>query len=424
MNSVLQFLRRAGVPADGGNATDGQLLESFVIRADDRAFAALVRRHGPMVLGVCRRILGNLHDAEDAFQATFLVLARKASSIQPRHLVGNWLYGVAYRTALEARGASARRRARERAAARPEVVQEDNRPELQPLLDLELSRLSDKYRIPIVLCDLEGRTRREVARQLGWPEGTVSARLARGRGLLAKRLSRHGLTLSGGAVAFTVSREAASACVPTPLLLSTIEAATGVVATRAAASGLVSGQVAALTRGVLKAMLMRQLKVAAAGLLSVGVLAGAVGALGHRVMARAPAAPTPTFAATAVEVETEQKAEAAPEPPAVERTVADRAKQDKLAARKARAASITAVVVGVDVAGNKVTLNVRTNDVQMPFAEVTEEVDKDARIFVVDGGKEKEGKLANLVKGTVVDYLVAHLETPQVILEIRTRPGK
>jgi hypothetical protein len=242
--------------------------------------------------------------------------------------------------------------------------------------------------------------------------------------LLAKRLSRHGLTLSGGAVAFTVSQQAASACVPTALLRSTIEAATGVAAVQAAASGLVSSQVAALTRGVLKAMLMSRLKVAAAVLLSVGVVAGVAGALGHRVLAQTPAAPAPTFAATAVELEAEHKPEAAPEPPAVERAAPDRAKQDKLAARKARAASITAMVTGVDVAGRKVTLILRTNNVQMPFAEVTEEVDKDARIIVLDGGKEKEGKLADLVKGTVVDYLVAHLETPQVILEIRIRAKK
>src|SRR5262249_2233965 len=147
--------------------TDGQLLERFLARREESAFTALVQRHGPMVLGVCRRLLHNEHDAEDAFQATFLVLVRKAASIVPREMVGNWLYGVAYRTAQEAKAEAARRRAREqqvkdmppRQAAATERLDE-----LRALLDQELSRLPDKYRVPVVLCDLEGRTRKEAAR--------------------------------------------------------------------------------------------------------------------------------------------------------------------------------------------------------------------------------------------------------------------
>ncbi len=153
---LIQHLSRGALGLDG-DVTDGQLLGRFLARRDEAAFEALLRRHGPMVLGVCRRVLGNSHDADDAFQATFLVLVRKAATVRPASAVGNWLYGVAYRTALEARSAAARRRRKEREVAdmargRPA---DDDRGELRRLLDQELSRLPDKYRTPIILCDLE-----------------------------------------------------------------------------------------------------------------------------------------------------------------------------------------------------------------------------------------------------------------------------
>src|SRR6266498_2094287 len=192
MNPVIHQLRRAVLLRDGAGLTDGQLLESFLSGNDEAAFEVLVRRHGPMVWGVCRRVLRDHHDAEDAFQATFLVLVRKAASVVPRELVGNWLYGVAYRTATSAKAMNARRRVKERSAAKPEACEEAAWTDVRPLLDEELSRLPDKYRIPIVLCDLEGETRREAARQLGWPEGTLSTRLRAGRHLLAKALARRG----------------------------------------------------------------------------------------------------------------------------------------------------------------------------------------------------------------------------------------
>src|SRR5207237_1342609 len=157
------------------------------------------------------------HDAEDAFQATFLVLVRKAASVVPREMVGNWLYGVAHQTALQARRTAARRGAREvQVTEMPdtEAVQKDQWPDVRPLLDQELSRLPDIYRAVIVLCDLEGRTRKEVARQLGVPEGTVAGRLARARAMLAKRLTERGVALSGGALAAVLSQQAVSAGVP------------------------------------------------------------------------------------------------------------------------------------------------------------------------------------------------------------------
>jgi RNA polymerase sigma factor (sigma-70 family) len=255
--------------------TDGQLLEAFVSRRDADAFEALVRRHGPMVLGVCRRVLRDPHDAEDAFQATFLVLARKAASVSPREAVGNWLYGVAQTTAVRARAANARRRMRERQVAdmpEPEAVPEDFADDLQRVLDEELARLPDKHRLPVVLCDLEGRTRKEVARQLKIPEGTLSSRLTTARRMLARRLTRRGLAVSGGAVAVAVSREA-QACVPASLVSSTVKAATLAAAGQTAA-GLVPAQVAALTEGALKTMFLSKLRTVVGGLLVAASLLG------------------------------------------------------------------------------------------------------------------------------------------------------
>jgi len=263
LNPVLDRLRRTVLLQDGAGLTDAQLLEAFVSRKDEAAFAALVRRHGPMVLGVCRRVLRNHHDSEDAFQAAFLVLFRKAGSIAPRAMVANWLYGVAYRTALKARSMITKHRVRERQVTEmPEPVADEPDNcwrDLQPLLDREMSRLPDKYRVPIVLCDLQGQTGKEAARQLGWPEGTVSSRLSRGRGLLAKRLTRQGLVLSAGSLAAVLSQNAASASVPASLVSSTIKAASFLAAGQALTTGLISAKVAALMEGVLKAMLLKKL---------------------------------------------------------------------------------------------------------------------------------------------------------------------
>ncbi len=212
--------------------TDADLLGRFIDRRDEAAFAALVRRHGPMVYGVCRRILPTTQDAEDAFQATFLVLVEKAREIIPRGAVGNWLYGVARRAALLARRAIARRR--ERAGEMPERPAPDPLNDLRMVLDEELGRLPDSYRTVIVLCDLEGRTRREAAAILGWPEGTVAGRLTRARAVLAKRLARHAPVVSVAAVL------AGTASARVPEVPAAFEAA--------------MPPVAALTRGVLSAM--------------------------------------------------------------------------------------------------------------------------------------------------------------------------
>jgi RNA polymerase sigma factor (sigma-70 family) len=278
MSSFLRHLRHTLLPHDDGCKTDAELLSAFLTCREEVAFATLVRRHGPMVLGVCRRVLHDPHDAEDAFQATFLVLVRKAGSIVPRRMVGNWLYGVAYRTALKVKGTIGRRRARERPLLElrsPPAVDETWR-ELKQLLDQELLSLPDKYRVALILCDLEGKSRKEAARQLGWSEGTLSGRLARGRAMLAKRLTRRGLSLSATALAFELGSNVSTASVPGPLAAQTIHAAMWTAAGPAAAGGVIAAPVAALTEGVIKAMLVTKLKVATAVLLvaSIGLGAG------------------------------------------------------------------------------------------------------------------------------------------------------
>jgi len=293
MQNVLQYLRVAVSPRDGGELTDGQLLRNFVEHADEAAFETLLHRHGATVLGVCRRILGHQQDAEDAFQATFLVLARKAASIVSQETVGNWLYGVAYRTARKAKVASTRRRNREAQAAisQPQECQtHEVWQDLQPLLDQELHRLPAKYRSPIVLCDLEGKTRPEAARQLGWPEGTLSWRLASARSMLAKRLERHGVTLSAATLGLLIAQNA-SARASAQLIVSTSKAASFSSLGQAVAAGLTSADVAALTEGVLRTMFYLKLKIATAVCLTLAVLATGLGVVSYRALA-APANPT------------------------------------------------------------------------------------------------------------------------------------
>jgi RNA polymerase sigma factor (sigma-70 family) len=265
MSQFIEQIRRAVLLREGACLTDRQLLEDYLGRRDGSALEALVRRHAPMVWGICCRVLRERHDAEDAFQATFLVLVRRASAITAPELLANWLYGVAQQTARKARATAAKRRARESQVTQmpePAVTEPDRCFDLRPLLDEELSRLPDKYRVAIVLCELEGKTRKEAAGQLGVPEGTLAARLARGRVMLAKRLARHGLVPSGGTLAALLSQGTASACVPDSVLSSTIEAASLVAAGHAASAGVISANVAALTEGVLKSMLVSKLKVA------------------------------------------------------------------------------------------------------------------------------------------------------------------
>src|SRR5215472_9372202 len=200
-----------------GMLSDGQLLDRFVERRDASAFEAIVERYGPLVWGVCRRVLRDHHDAEDAFQATFVVLARKAASVMPREKLGNWLYGVAFQTAMKARATRAKRWVRERPAGEmtePAAVADEHADELLSRLDREVARLPEKYRLPIILCELENKTHRQAAAQFGWPVGTVSGRLSRAKAMLASRLSRRDATLTVGALGGLLAADLAQAGVP------------------------------------------------------------------------------------------------------------------------------------------------------------------------------------------------------------------
>ncbi len=254
-NPVLQFVHQL-VGAAG--AADDVLLRRFVEQRDTTAFTALLKRHGPMVLGVCQRLLLDGNDAEDAFQATFLVLARKAGSLRKPDLLGPWLYGVASRAAARLRADAMKRRTKEQAVRRRAVQEPSDElvwSDLRPVLDEEVNRLPEKYRVPFVLCYLEGMTNDKAAGLLGCPTGTVLSRLATARERLRSRLSRRGITLSVGLLATLVAGHA-SAAVPTVLLTTTARAA-GLAVGGQAVAGVISASVIALTDKMLKAMLLR-----------------------------------------------------------------------------------------------------------------------------------------------------------------------
>ena len=282
MNAVVQRLRTVAA-LDETRTTDGELLTHFLNRHNTAALEALVARHAPMVWGVCCRLLRNPLDAEDAFQATFLVLVQKAATVNPRELVANWLYGVAQQTAVRLRATTAKRGVREVSMSNmPEPARTEARDDtLLALLDQELSRLPERYRALIVLCDLEGRTRKQVAQQLGCPEGTVASGLARARQLLAKRLGRHGLAVSCGVLSAALSHSAASAGVPARVVTATTHVATQLAA--GDATGLLSDSVAALAQGVIKAMYLNKIitRTMVALVLGIAVVTGASLALGQ-----------------------------------------------------------------------------------------------------------------------------------------------
>ena len=255
---------------------DAQLVARFAGLRDataQSAFRELMNRHGPMVMGVCRQILRQPHDADDAFQATFLVLVRKGGSIRVGESLAPWLYAVAYRTAQRARIIASRYRVTpvEQLEKPVESAADDlGRFDLRRLLHEELNRLPGKYREPIVLCHLEGKTHEEAARLLHWPVGTVSGRLSRGREILRSRLERRGLAVPSAIL--TAPWLNVTKTVPNPLVESTLTVAIG-----SAAGQSLSAAVLSLTHGVLRAMLLNAFKTASIALLLVGgITSGAV----------------------------------------------------------------------------------------------------------------------------------------------------
>jgi RNA polymerase sigma factor (sigma-70 family) len=228
---LLRYLRRLVIRQETLHSSDAMLLSSFISQRDEKAFSTLVDRHGPMVFHVCRRVLGNLHDAEDAFQAAFLVLARKASSVHPRESLTAWMHGVAYRVALKARSARGRRNRdvhnlpEAGTDKSPDPLTDLSARELFALVDEEVRRLPEVYRLPVILCCLEGRSQEEAASQLGWTPGSVKGRLERGRARLHNRLVRRGLMLSAALMAAELSRGVVAAAVVDQMLAATARAA-------------------------------------------------------------------------------------------------------------------------------------------------------------------------------------------------------
>jgi RNA polymerase sigma factor (sigma-70 family) len=292
LGTVVRRLRQLAGGEDAGQATDAELLDAFTGHGVEAAFAELVRRHGPLVLGVCRHVLGHLQDAEDAFQATFLVLARRAGSIRNRESIASWLHGVAYRTAMKAKTNAAQRHAREKQTPKRQVTgpaAEASLRELQAALDEEVNHLPDKLRAPVVICCFEGKSKAEAAVELGWKEGTVSGRLAQGRLRLQQRLTRRGMALSTALGATLLAPDTASA-VSAGLAGSTVRAAL-LFAARQVASGAAPAQVIALAEGVLKAMTFNKLKMAAVLALLLGLAGSGAGMAVRQWTATEPVAP-------------------------------------------------------------------------------------------------------------------------------------
>jgi RNA polymerase sigma factor (sigma-70 family) len=284
---LIRCIRRLAA-ADLAGLSDEQLLERFASRRDEAAFAALVRLHGPLVLGACRRLLHDSHAADDCFQEAFLVLARKAGTLKNPEALGPWLYGVACRTARKARARAARRCACEQRAALPEAITQPNDQvwsDLRPVLDAAVAALPETYRTPFVLHYLQGATVSEVARRLNWPRGTVATRLARARERLRVRLARQGLTLAVGMLSQTLLGRAACAGVPAALRISTARAAMAAASEAVAAGGIPAAT--ALEQGGEKVMWTTKVKIAAMLVLAVGLAGGGAALSGQRTPAPA-----------------------------------------------------------------------------------------------------------------------------------------
>jgi RNA polymerase sigma-70 factor (ECF subfamily) len=335
---LLRLVRRTAAGDDAREWTDCELLRRYVSHRDDAAFEVLVRRHGAMVWRVCRNRMPEAHAAEDAFQATFLILIRKAASLGQPDKLANWLYGVADRVARRSRQTLTREQERQRPGLETVAagsVDHEAASDLEVLLHEELRRLPAKYRSPLILCYLEDRTTEEAAKQLRWPVGTLKVRLMRGRRMLRTRLERRGWPLSAGALATALSADAAPA-VPAGLVGTTVRAATVFAAGRA--TGAVSANVLTLTEGVLKTMFVTRLTIGGAALITAGLLTAGAGFLAFHTPAEGQTVP-PAVAVLAA---------------AALVTAADNA-ADREAARKAEVAKLqgTWKIVTMEIDGNK-----------------------------------------------------------------------
>jgi RNA polymerase sigma factor (sigma-70 family) len=297
---VVRRLRTAAGGEAARDLADAELLRRFAAGRDEAAFAAIVHRYGRLVLGVCRRVLGHEQDAEDACQATFLVLARRAPSIRKHTSLASWLHGVAHHVSSNARRAAARRRKHERRVKQPRPAPDADLTwrELQSVLEEEINRMPPTYRAAFVLCCLDGRSKSEAARQLGWKEGTVSGRLARARKQLQQRLARRGVALSAVLGALAVASGPARAVLPAGLTQSTVQAALRYAAGHAA--GAAGPHVAALADAAVTALLAARCKVVVALVVGTALLVAGAGALVHRALSAQPTAKEGQPASTTV----------------------------------------------------------------------------------------------------------------------------
>jgi RNA polymerase sigma factor (sigma-70 family) len=293
---LLRHIHRLASHPDADPGTDADLLSRFVRQRDERAFAALVSRHGPMVLGVCRRVLRDPHQAEDAFQAVFLILARKAAAVRPPDRLAAWLHGVARQVALNARRGEVRRRRREASAGRParppeapDPLDEMTARELLAALDEDVRRLPETFRLPVLLCCLEGKTQEEAARQLGWTPGSVKGRLERGRARLHARLVKRGLSLALTLAALEVARGGARAGVPAALAATTVRAGLAFCTAGGCARGI-APQAVALAEEALQSMTVAKTKLGVVLLLTAGMVAAGAGLVTQVLAAKQPEA--------------------------------------------------------------------------------------------------------------------------------------
>src|SRR5262249_17809278 len=278
LGTLLRHIHKLATGPRSAQETDRQLLDHFAALRDESAFTALVGRHGPMVLQVCRRVLHHEQDAEDAFQAVFLVLARHSGSIRKRQALASWLYGVAYRTAMKVKRSAARRRNHEARlrACTSATTRSPAWDEVQAVLDEEIQRLAEPFRAAFVLCVLEGKSVPQAAAELGWKVGTVSSRLTRARQQLRQRLARRGIEASVLLAALALTEGVGKAALPTLLARVTIRSGL-VIAAGETAAGLISPRVAALAAGVTRALFLTKASIATATVLAVSLVATSAG---------------------------------------------------------------------------------------------------------------------------------------------------
>ncbi len=402
MDTLLRYLRNLVAVEDARKLDDQALLRRFVDHRDEAAFAALVDRHAPLVLAACRRLLASEQDAEDVLQATFLVLVRRAGSIRKHESVGSFLYGTAYLLARKARASETRRKERERAVAEAQPASAPPRTwdDLGPVLDEELQALPDKYRAPLLLCGLQGKTRDEAARELGWAPGAVKIRLERGRELLRSRLARRGIALS---VAFLVT-SVATAAVPVRTVAGVVEQSLRFAAGQPVNAPAALEQATGLLRE-LAVTKVRLIAALAAGVLAVGLGIGGFALTSDRntppVVDSTASAPPPSSPT----VKPDRPPEPEPRPPLTTPPVKAQPKSG---------ATFAAVLRDVEPGKRTVTLRVREVNAAYPLAAGVD--------IQVDGQSASVADLAALgarprvtvtltADGTEVRSLSAHGET-------------